>query len=180
MNLNRAMLTAISATALLITGSVQARPPAAEPNLVEVAQAVNDSGPYAGLFDLLLAIAGNDPEIVETLTSKGQNTVFAPIDPAFEDLLANAAANCVVLSDDLVNAVLKYHLAVGRRDSTQVVASDQIRTSLGVSFQQAGGVITDGAGEHANIIVVDVPASNGIIHAIDKVLLPFPLPNLCN
>lgn len=180
MNMIHTLLIATTTAALLLAGPASARPPAAEPNLVETASAVNADGDYAGLFDLLLEIAGNDDEIVEVLTSKGQYTVFAPIDPAFEDLLADAAANCVVLTDDLVNAVLKYHVAVGRRDSAQVVASDEIRTLLGAFFQQAGGVISDGAGEQANIIVIDVPASNGIIHAIDKVLLPFPLPNLCS
>jgi uncharacterized surface protein with fasciclin (FAS1) repeats len=75
--------------------------------------------------------------------------------------------------------VLKYHVVKGRRDAEDVLGSDQLSTLLGAFFAQGAGVITDNAGQMANIIVTDVPASNGIIHAIDTVLLPFPVENQC-
>ena len=53
-----------------------------------------------------------------------------------------------------------------------VVASDQIRMLNGGFVAQYEGVLTDAQGRTANIIVTDVPASNGLIHAIDSVLLP--------
>ena len=152
---------------------------AKSPNLVEVAQFVNTETEFAGAFDTLLALAQGDDQIAATLTGKGQYTVFAPTDDAFDALFAVAAANCIGLDAMTVNAVLKYHVAKGRRDADAVIESDQIRTLLGAFFAQSGGVITDNAGQMANIIVTNVPASNGIIHAIDTVILPFPVENQC-
>ena len=65
-----------------------------------------------------------------------------------------------------------YHVAHGRRFAEDVLASEQIRM-LNKSFvQQAGGVLTDNQGGMATIIATDVPAANGLIHAINAVLLP--------
>lgn len=176
----KASLVSLSLAALsVVSGPVFAKPAAKEPNLVQVAQAVNASGPFAGAFDTLILLVGLDSQILDILTSKGQHTVFAPTDDAFDALFAVAAENCIDLPPDTVNAVLKYHLAKGRRDSEDVIGSDRIRTLLGAFFAQSGGFITDNAGQVAQIIVADVPATNGIIHAIDTVLLPFPVENAC-
>jgi uncharacterized surface protein with fasciclin (FAS1) repeats len=68
--------------------------------------------------------------------------------------------------------VLLYHVAHGRRDATDVLASDRIRTlQRGFLFQE-GGMLTDQQGRTANIIAVDIAADNGIIHVIDRVVLP--------
>jgi uncharacterized surface protein with fasciclin (FAS1) repeats len=144
-------------------------------NLVDVAVAVNSEGPFAGQFDTLIAAA--DPAVVQTLTGNGQHTVFAPTDAAFEvlgitednldDLLANGTLTVEALTD-----ILLYHVAHGRRDSGDVLASEKIRMLNRGFVQQAGGVLTDNQGNMSYIIVTDVPAANGIIHAIDGVLLP--------
>lgn len=163
----------------VLPGTVLAKPEAKEPNLVQVAQSVNSSGAFAGVFDTVILLASSDPEIAEVLTSKGQHTVFAPTDGAFEGLLAAVEANCIDLTPETVNAVLKYHIVQGRRDSEDIVNSYQIRSLLGAFFTQSGGFITDNAGQMAEIIATDVEASNGIIHAIDTVILPFPVENMC-
>ena len=72
---------------------------------------------------------------------------------------------------DLTN-ILLYHVAKGRRYAEDVVASDQIRMLNGGFVWQSGGVLTDAQGGESTIIVTDVEASNGVIHAIDSVLLP--------
>jgi uncharacterized surface protein with fasciclin (FAS1) repeats len=147
-------------------------------NLVDVAVAVNSEGPFAGQFDTLIAaVLAADPAVVKTLTGNGQHTVFAPTDTAFgmlgiteenlDDLLANGTLTVEALTD-----ILLYHVAHGRRDSGDVLASEKIRMLNRGFVQQAGGVLTDNQGNMSNIIVTDVPAANGIIHAINGVLLP--------
>jgi uncharacterized surface protein with fasciclin (FAS1) repeats len=180
----RQLITTVTAVALFSTGALSYAKPDAKkaartPNLAQVAVEVNTSGAFAGQFSTLIAIVMSDDEIAEILTSVGQQTVFAPTNAAFDGLFAAAAENCVDLNPDLVNAVVKYHLVKGRRSSDDVLASSQLRTLLGAFFAQSGGLITDGADEVATIIATDIPATNGYIHALDKVLLPFPLPNQC-
>lgn len=148
------------------------------PNLVDVAVAVNSEGPYAGEFDTLIAaVLAADPAVVQTLTGNGQHTVFAPTDSAFlmlgitaenlDDLLADG-----VLTVEGLTEILLYHVAHGRRLSGSVLESMQIRMLNRGFVQQAGGVLTDNQGGMSTIIVPDVPAANGVIHAINAVLLP--------
>ena len=148
------------------------------PNLVDVALEVNGEGPYAGAFDTLIAaVLAADPAVVQTLTGNGQHTVFAPTDSAFlmlgitadnlDELLADGTLTVEGLTD-----ILLYHVAHGRRYSGDVLESEKIRMLNGSFVQQAGGVLTDNQGGMSNIIVTDVPAANGIIHAINAVLIP--------
>jgi uncharacterized surface protein with fasciclin (FAS1) repeats len=143
------------------------------PNLVEVALAVNSSGPFAGAFDTLIAAVGvADPAVVARLTAKRQSTVFAPTDAAFA-ALGLTPENIGTLDQDVLTQILLYHVVNGRRDSNDVLGSTQLRTLQGTFLKQSTGILTDNLGRTATIIVTDVPASNGIIHAIDAVVLPF-------
>ena len=72
----------------------------------------------------------------------------------------------------LVTQVLLYHVARGNRDSADVLASSRIRTLEGGFLFQSGGVLTDANGRTSNIVAVDNEASNGVIHVIDRVVLP--------
>jgi len=147
------------------------------PNLVEVAIAVNSSGQFAGAFDTLIAaVLAADPAVVERLTAKRQSTVFAPTDDAFAALGLNPG-NIGTLDQDALTQILLYHVVNGRRDSNDVIGSTQLRTLQGGFLRQDSGTLIDNNTDsfNANIIVTDVPASNGIIHAIDAVLLPFQL-----
>jgi uncharacterized surface protein with fasciclin (FAS1) repeats len=150
-----------------------AAPPVAPGNIVEVALAVNASGPYAGAFDTLItAVLAADPAVAKRLTSRGQSTVFAPTDDAFA-ALGLTPENVGNLPQAALTEILLYHVLPGRRDSNEVLASSRLRTVQGGFLKQASAQLTDNLGRKANIIVVDVPASNGIIHAIDAVVLPF-------
>jgi uncharacterized surface protein with fasciclin (FAS1) repeats len=167
------MVTLILALGLstLVFAPVQAAPPG--PTLVDVAIAVNTEGPFAGQFDTLIAaVLAADPAVLKTLSGNGQFTVFAPTDDAFAALGLNPD-NIATLDQAFLTDVLLYHVARGRRDSGQVLASDRIRMLKGGFLLQNGGVLTDNLGRTANIIVTDVPAANGIIHAIDAVVLPY-------
>jgi len=147
------------------------------PTLVDVALELNTNtnSLYYGVFDTLIAaVLAADPAVVATLSGNGQYTVFAPTDDAFADLGLNDA-NVGGLPQEALTEVLLYHVAHGRRDAEDVLDSSRIRTLLGGFVLQSGGVLTDAVGEDSNIIVTDVPAANGIIHAIDAVLLPYEL-----
>jgi uncharacterized surface protein with fasciclin (FAS1) repeats len=153
--------------------SAQAKQPIPANNIVDVAIAVNSSGPYAGAFDTLIAaVLAADPAVLKRLTSKGQSTVFAPTDMAFEKL-GLTPQNIGTLDQETLTDILLYHVVTGRRDSADVLGSTRLRTLQGGILRQAGGVLTDNLGRKAAIIVTDVPASNGIIHAIDAVVLPY-------
>lgn len=144
-------------------------------NIVQVALAVNGEGsPFEGQFDTLIAaVLAADPVVIETLTGRGQFTVFAPTDDAF-GALGLTPENVGTLDQDTLTEILLYHVARGRRDAGDVTTSDRIRSLQGTFFfPNSSATITDALGRQANIIVTDVPASNGIIHAIDAVILPF-------
>jgi uncharacterized surface protein with fasciclin (FAS1) repeats len=143
------------------------------PSIVDVAISVNSSGPFAGQFDTLIAaVLAADPGILATLSGNGQHTVFAPTDAAFE-ALGLTASNIGTLDREVLTDVLLYHVAHGRRGSESVVNSSRIRMLDGGFVFQSGGVLTDNLGRASNIVVTDVEAANGVIHAIDAVLLPY-------
>jgi uncharacterized surface protein with fasciclin (FAS1) repeats len=135
-------------------------------------------GDGVGDFNTLLAaVLLADPSVLDRLSSKGQNTVFAPTDAAFEaafDELQAAGIDPgdVLANTDLLTLILNYHISPGQRTSTSVVKAKKIRMRDGGFVGQSAGVLTDNLGREATIIAVDVKASNGIIHVIDNVVLP--------
>jgi uncharacterized surface protein with fasciclin (FAS1) repeats len=158
--------------ALLATIAVPAMAAPPGDTIIDVAKAINEE---TGEFSILiLALEAADPAVINTLDGNGQFTVFAPTDAAFLDLLEELgmSAEDLLGNQELVTKVLLYHVARGRRYSDDILASDRIRTlQRGFLFQE-GGVLTDNLGRTANIIAVDVEAANGIIHVIDRVVLP--------
>lgn len=140
--------------------------------IVDVALAVNAQ---TGEFSILIAaLQAADPAVLKTLSGRGQFTVFAPTDAAFVSLLNELGVTAEQLLSDkeLVTKVLLYHVARGNRDSYEVLSSSRIRTLQGGFLFQNNGVLTDANGRTANIIAVDIMASNGVIHVIDRVVLP--------
>jgi uncharacterized surface protein with fasciclin (FAS1) repeats len=177
--------TAVAVVALVLgatfatdaeAGKKARKAPAKSPNIVEVASAANASGPYAGQFDTLIAAVGAaDPIVLAALTSGGQLTVFAPTDDAFDALFAEIApiTPADLLADkQLLTNVLLYHVAPGRRDSGSVLGSSQIRMMVSGFVYQDGGKLVDNSGREVGFVVTDIPATNGVIHVIDRVLLP--------
>ena len=166
------MLAATLLFMSVVPGLASAKKASKTPSIVDVAIAVNASGPYAGAFDTLIAaVLAADPVVVQTLSSRAQYTVFAPTDDAFAAIGLDPSTIGSVPQADLTN-ILLYHVAYGRRYAADVIASDQIRMLNGGFVYQSGGVLTDAQGRMSTIIVTDVPAKNGVIHAIDGVLLP--------
>src|SRR3954447_19815502 len=147
------VLTALAA--LAVPTAASARPPAATPNIVETAVAVNSSGAYAGAFDTLICLVANNPAVLATLTQKGQYTVFAPTDDAFARAGIDSSNCAAAATTPTVTDVLLYHVANGRRDAADVTTSSQIRMLNG-KFTQISG---NGAAYFVNdaqIIVTDI------------------------
>jgi len=158
--------------AVAFAPSALAAPPG--PTIVDVAIAINTEGPFAGQFDTLIAaVLAADPVVLATLSGNGQFTVFAPTDDAFALLGLDENNIGTALSQEDLTDILLYHVARGRRNSEDVLDSTRIRTLYREFLFQDGGVLTDSLGRDATIIVTDVPAANGIIHAINAVVLPF-------
>ncbi len=141
-------------------------------SIVDVALAANAQ---TGEFSILIsALQAAKPDILKKLSSEREFTVFAPTDAAFAALLDELGVTAEQLLSDkaLVSRVLRYHIARGTLDSTKVLASERIHTLQGGSLSQSGGVLTDVNGRTANIVTTDIQASNGVIHVIDRVVLP--------
>jgi len=155
----------------IVAAPASAKQPDPGMNIVKTAIAVNSSGPYAGAFDTLITLVVK-LDLAGALSQRGQLTVFAPTDAAFAELgitAANADAVIAALGRDTVRDIVLYHVAKGSRDASEVLSSSKIRMLNGdfAKVNASAGTI-DGA----PIIVTNVYASNGIIHAVGAVLLP--------
>uniref|UniRef100_A0A7S4EQH9 FAS1 domain-containing protein n=1 Tax=Pseudo-nitzschia australis TaxID=44445 RepID=A0A7S4EQH9_9STRA len=123
-------------------------------------------------FDTLVA-ALSQADLVGALSSpNGPYTVFAPTDRAFISL-PDGLVDCLVLdkNKEVLTDILLYHVVEGKAFSSDLVDGMEIATLLGeelsVDLSQNGVRIYD-----SNVIAADINASNGVIHAIDKVLVP--------
>ena len=106
--------------------------------------------------------------LVDTLSGDGPFTVFAPTDDAFRSLPADTL-DALLLDVDQLTSVLTYHVVSGKVASTDLV-NGPVPTLNGADVTVD---LTDGVKiNDANVIIPDIEASNGIIHVIDKVLLP--------
>jgi uncharacterized surface protein with fasciclin (FAS1) repeats len=110
--------------------------------------------------------------LVETLSSKGPFTVFAPTDAAFAALPKGTLEKLLLPANkaQLVK-LLTYHVIPESASAAQLGNATEIKTVEGQALMivtKPDGVTISGA----KVLIADVPASNGLIHAIDKVLLP--------
>ena len=125
----------------------------------------------AGSFKTLLA-AAEAAGLVETLSGKGPLTVFAPTDEAFASLPKGTIKTLLKPENkDQLAMILKYHVIAGKVSAAQAVTAGSAKTVAGqsvlVSINKGRLSIND-----ASVINNDLETSNGLIHVIDKVLLP--------
>ncbi len=148
-----------------------------KPTIVGVAASNTD-------FETLVA-AVKAAGLVETLNSTGPFTVFAPNDNAFDQLPDGTVATLVQPENKAaLTSILTYHVLPGKVTAQDVLAllskNDGKATvttvqggTLTVSKDAHGALIlTDALGMTSRIIATDVMASNGVIHVIDKVVMP--------
>jgi len=130
-----------------------------------------DTAVNAGSFNTLVA-AVKAADLVHTLKGEGPFTVFAPTDEAFAALPEGTVENLLKPENkDQLIAVLTYHVVPGKVMSGDISGTSTMAAS--VQGQKLDINATDGVKiNDATVVSADVAASNGVIHVIDKVLLP--------
>ena len=127
----------------------------------------------AGSFDTLVA-AVKAADLVKTLSSTGPFTVFAPTDEAFAKLPAGTI-DALLKDKAKLTSILTYHVVSGK------VMADDVKTLSSAVTVQGQDLSIDAKRWHlhrnvkvngANVIKTDIECSNGVIHVIDKVLMP--------
>lgn len=146
------------------------------PNIVEVA-AANEN------FSTLVA-AVKAADLVEVLSGTGPFTVFAPTNDAFAKLPEGTVDNLLKPENKAtLSGILTYHVVSGTFDAAAVVeainANDgafEVTTVQGntlvATLNGTDVIIKDAKGNAAEVVIADVAASNGVIHAIDTVVMP--------
>ena len=146
---------------------------AAEPETAEETPAgdtIVDVAIANGSFETLVA-AVQAADLVETLSSEGPFTVFAPTDEAFA-ALPEGTLDTLLLPEnqEILTQILTYHVLAGEVPSSDV-STGAVETVAGEDVEivaDESGVTIGGA----TVIMPDVEASNGVIHVVDTVLLP--------
>jgi uncharacterized surface protein with fasciclin (FAS1) repeats len=135
---------------------------AAEGDIIETAGA-------AGSFTTL-ARAIEAAGLTETLKGEGPFTVFAPTDEAFAKL-PEGTLDALLQDKEKLAAILTYHVVPGNVSSEDVIQLPMATTVNGrdLKIPAADGKVMVG---NATVTQADIPASNGVIHVIDTVLLP--------
>ena len=140
-----------------------------ELNIVQTAQA---NSQFSILVEAVVAA-----DLASTLSGPGPFTVFAPTNDAFASLLSELGVTKDQLLADkaLLTKVLTYHVLGSQVLKAQVPVGTPITTLQGETFTvDASLAITDQRGRKANITATDLLTTNGVIHVIDKVILPAP------
>lgn len=142
--------------------------PTASKNLAQLAQSASTQGSFTTLNKALLA-AGLTKQVVE----QGPYTVFAPTDAAFAALPKGTVDNLLKPENkqQLVK-LLGYHAIPGQVTSSQLT-SGQVKTVEGspvtLKVNSTTNTVTVNG---AKVIQADIPASNGVVHVVDRVILP--------
>ena len=122
--------------------------------------------------------------LAETLNSEGPFTVFAPTNAAFDKLPEGTVSTLVEPANkEKLAGILKYHVVSGEYMAADVVkaindndGSFTIPTVQGgeltATLEGENVILTDAAGNKSTVVMTDVDASNGVIHAIDAVVMP--------
>ena len=137
-------------------------------NIVEIAQ----SNPDLSILVEAVVAAGLAPNL-----STGSLTVFAPTNAAFAALLSELGVTkeALLANKPLLTAVLSYHVLSSRVPRADVPVGKAITPLAGGFFkiEATGGLkVTDGRNRVSNITATDIQASNGVVHLLDRVLLP--------
>ncbi len=133
-------------------------------NIVETAV---DHGSF-----ITLVAAVTAAELVETLSGKGPFTVFAPLDEAFAALPAGTVESLIEPANKAkLQGILTYHVVAGKVLSTDLTDGMKAKTVNGaeitIHLKDGKVLIND-----AEVVVADVIADNGVIHVINKVIMP--------
>jgi uncharacterized surface protein with fasciclin (FAS1) repeats len=170
------LFKAVAVTAALLLGITACGADENDASVVEevVASDIVDVAVAADAFPTLVAALGA-ADLVDTLKGDGPFTVFAPTEEAFVELLGalGVTATELLADTDLLTSVLLHHVVPGKVMSADLAGASELM----VTTVQGGQVsVTESMGsvtiDEATVVTADIEASNGVIHVIDKVLLP--------
>ena len=135
----------------------------------DIAKAVTD----AGIFNTLTTALGA-AELVGTLQGEGPFTVFAPTDKAFGTLPRVVIDNLLKPENrDQLNNILAFHVVPGRLTETDIRNKQLTVSTVGGSQLTISGLTkVVHVNGNSHVVKADIEATNGIIHAIDKVMVP--------
>lgn len=153
-------LSCVAVAAIPAAGAQAARAP--QKNIVQTAA----GAPQFSTLVSLVRKAG----LVGTLSSRGPWTVFAPTNAAFAKV-PKSTLDALARDRAKLKSVLLYHVVRGRVTASRVVRLDSVRTVNGASVSidvRRGKVFVN----NARVTKADITASNGVIHQINRVLLP--------
>ena len=148
----------------------------ADPNLSILVQALTAYDYPQSFVELLSIPSGSAP---------APFTVFAPINSGFENLLSELSLSSLNdIDEETLSSVLSYHVLVGTNQLSATLSNGMVfTTALDQTIPGGGnltyndgdqgpGILTDNNERISNMVLLDVQADNGIIHAIDSVVLP--------
>jgi uncharacterized surface protein with fasciclin (FAS1) repeats len=144
------------------------------PGVLNVVQMAQLNPTFSVLVEAVVAA-----NLAGTLSGTGPFTVFAPTNTAFVAALGELSlTKAQLLASPTLGSILTYHVVAGNVRAANVVALPKpaaVATLQGGTFSVGADLgITDGRARVAALVATDVVASNGVIHVIDKVLLPAP------
>lgn len=141
------------------------------PTFAQMKSDIVDTAVAAGSFNTLVA-AVKAAGLVDTLKSEGPFTVFAPTDAAFAALPEGTVENLLKPENkETLVSILTYHVLSGKVMSGDIAGKQLSPVTVQgstVDINATNGVMIDGA----NVITADIETSNGVIHVIDKVIMP--------
>lgn len=150
-----------------------------------IAQTENIVGVAAGNNNFsTLVTAVKSAGLVETLSSEGPFTVFAPTNDAFAKLPDGTVTSLLMpKSKSDLTGILTYHVVAGKFEAAAVIEAInsnngmfKVKTVQGdeivLSLKDGKVILTDANGGMSTVVIADVAASNGVIHAIDTVVMP--------
>jgi uncharacterized surface protein with fasciclin (FAS1) repeats len=159
----------VTSAIMLATAIAQEQTPATKPPPAGPLTDIVETANAAGSFNVLLK-ALEVSGLKDTLKGAGPYTVFAPTDEAFAKLPAGTL-DSLLKDKEQLKKILLYHVVSGSfmaKDAMSLKSAKSLEGSPLKIQNTDGGVLI----ENANVTKTDIAASNGVIHAIDNVLMP--------
>ncbi len=188
-------LSIVALSAVLFTGCGEKKKEKIEEGMEEATEVVEETIEEVTTPNIVEVAAGNEAfstlvtavtaaDLAGTLSGEGPFTVFAPTNDAFGKLPEGTVASLLEPdSKDALSGILTYHVVAGKFEAAAVI--DAINNGGGkftvttvqggtidLSLSDGNVVLTDAKGGTATVVIADVAASNGVIHAIDTVVMP--------
>lgn len=159
--LRRTIAIAVAVAALTVSAGAASAAPSK--NIVETAAS-------APQFSTLVSLVER-AELADALSGDQKLTVFAPTNAAFKKV-PKKTLNALLADDDLLRKVLLYHVVEGKLPAKKVVQRSSARTLEGAKIRFAVRGKNVFVNNNSKVVATDIKATNGVIHAINRVLIP--------